>query len=357
MNILPINQEHLKSTKIAYTPRNLKLESVASLLHGEEVIPNVGDLLLAKVTKIGQHSALELANGRRSALFVDDEIVVCYGNRYAPDQYEARVPINLGGCDLVASGGVASVINHRHANIKAPTTIQPIGILADSENRRINLIDTALPKIASLFSRPYIVGVVGTSMNAGKTTTAATLIRGLSGAGYAVGAAKVTGTGSGRDTWLMTDAGSKLTLDFTHAGYPSTYLITSEQVDGILETLITHLSAARVDIVVIEVADGLFQRETAALLNSRVFAKMVDSIIFAAGDAMGAVTGVELLERKKLPIVAISGRLTASPLAALETADATGLPVLDKAALSSSSIVDTLQIPLQGTKTKIQSAG
>ncbi len=356
MNTSLINQRYLQTTKIAYTPRHLKLESVASLLHGDDIIPSAGDMVLARVTKIGQHSELELASGRRSALFIDDEIIVCYGNCYAPDQYEAKMPTDLQACDLVAAGGIASLMNHRHANVKAPTTIQPIGLLADSDNRRINLKDTALPKVVSLFSRPYTVGVVGTSMNADKTATAATLIRGLTNAGYTVGAAKVTGTGSGRDNWLMTDAGSKLTLDITHAGYPSTYLLSPEQVDGIIDTLVTHLSVARVDAIVIEVADGLFQRETAALLNSKVFAKTVDSIIFAASDAMGAVSGVERLEREKLPITAISGPLTASPLASIETANATGLPVLDETALSSSTIVDVLQIPTQKAMMQIQSA-
>lgn len=344
MNITHINQERLLKTKIAYTPRNLKLESVAALLDGDDVIPKAGDIVLAKVTKIGHHAGLELTHGRRSALFVGDEIIVCYGNRYAPDQFEAQIPKDLGSCDLVASGGIAAQMNHRHANVKAPTSIQPIGLLADNQ-RRINLIDTALPKLVSLFSRPYTVGVVGTSMNAGKTTTAATLIRGLVNAGYTVGAAKVTGTGSGRDTWLMTDAGAKLTLDFTHAGFPSTYLATPTQIDSIIETLITHLCVAKVDAIVIEVADGLFQSETAALLHSKVFAKTVDSVIFAAGDAMGAAAGVACLKSKELPVTAISGRLTASPLSIFETEKITGLPVLDKAALSSPDIVDVLQIP------------
>jgi len=347
MNISLISQERLLNAKIAYTPRNLKLETVFSLLDGDDVIPSAGDIVLAKVTKIGHHGGLELAHGRRSALFVGDEIVVCYGNRYAPDQFEAQVPLDLGPCDLVASGGIAARMNHRHASVKAPTSIQPIGLLADINKQRINLKDTALPKLVSLFSRPYTVGVVGTAMNAGKTTTAATLIRGLVNAGYRVGAAKVTGTGSGRDTWLMTDAGSKLTLDFTHAGFPSTYLATPEQIDNIIETLITHLSVAKVDAIVIEVADGLLQCETAALLDSKVFAKTVDSVIFAAGDAMGAAAGVECLKRKKLPVIAVSGRLTASPLAIIETEKATGLPTLDKAALSSQTIVDVLQMPQQ----------
>lgn len=344
MNITRINQERLLKAKLAYTPRNLQLKSVTALLDGDDVIPKAGDMVLAKVTKIGQHAGLELSHGRRSALFVGDEIIVCYGNRYAPDQFEAQVPNDLGPCDLVASGGIAAHMNHRHANVKAPTSIQPIGLLSDSQ-QRINLKDTALPKLSGLIPSPYTIGVVGTSMNAGKTTTAATLIRGLVNAGYTVGAAKVTGTGSGRDTWFMTDAGSKLTLDFTHAGFPSTYLASPAQIDNIIETLVTHLSVAKVDAIVIEVADGLFQSETAALLNSRIFAKTIDSVIFAAGDAMGAAAGVACLKSKKLPVIAISGRLTASPLAISETEKATGLPVLDKAALSSPAIVDVLQIP------------
>lgn len=347
MTILPVHQDRLLKAKVAYTPRNLKLGSVKALLDGSDVTPQVGDLVLAEVTKIGHHSSLELAHGRRSALFVGDEIVVCYGNRYAPDQYEAQVPQDLQPCDLVASGGIAASMNYRHAQTKTPTSIRPIGLLIDEHDRCINLKDTALPKLVSLFPHPYTIGVVGTSMNAGKTTTAAALIRGLVSAGYSVGAAKITGTGSGRDTWLMTDAGSKLTLDFTHAGFPSTYLLSPEQIDHIIEILITNLSIANVDVIVVEIADGLLQRETAALLNSKTFYKVVDGIIFAAGEAMGAAAGAELLERKKLPLVGISGRLTASPLAIIETEKVTGLPVLDKAALASPTIVELLQIRQQ----------
>lgn len=59
---------------------------------------------------------------------------------------------------------------------------------------------------------------------------------------------------------------------------------------------------------------------------------------------MGAVAGAELLERKKLPLTAISGRLTSSPLAIIETEKALGLPVLDKTALSAGTIADVLQV-------------
>ncbi|MBP6057675.1 MAG: DUF1611 domain-containing protein [Nitrosomonas sp.] len=344
MNISHISQERLLNAKIAYTPRNLRLESVAVLWQEDDVIPDNGDMLLAKVTKVGHQNELELMHNRHSALCIGDEIIVCYGNRYAQDQFEAQVPKDLGACDLVAAGGIAARVNRHHTNL-ASTSIQPIGLLADSNGKRINLRDTALPKLVCLFPYPYTVAVIGTTMAADQTATAATMIRGLTNAGYTVGVAKVTGTGSAKNAELMAEAGATLTLDFTHAGFPSTYLATPEQIDNIVEMLVIHLSVARVDAIIIEVADGLFQSETAALLNSRVFAKIVDSVILAASDITDAVAGVECLRRKNLPVTAISGRLTASPLAIIEAVDAAGLPVLDQVALSSQTIVDVLQIP------------
>lgn len=347
MKISPISQERLLNAKRAYTTHSLNLETVVSVLDGDDVIPYAGDMVLAQVTEIGHQTGLELTHGRRSALLVGDEIIVCYGNCHASNQFEAQVPDDLELCDLVVSGGIAASMSYRHADTKAPTRIQPIGLLAGANNQRINLKDIALPKLVSLLPRPYTAGIVGTAMSSGKTTTAATLIRGMVNAGYKVGAAKVTGIGSGRDTWIMTDAGSKLTLDFTHAGFPSTHLATPEEIDNIIETIVAHLSVAKLDAIVIEVADGLLQCETAALLDSKVFAQSVDSVIFAASDAMSAAAGVEYLKRKKLPVTAISGRLAASPSAVIATGKATGLPVLDKAALSSETIMDVLHIPLR----------
>ena len=35
------------------------------------------------------------------------EIMVAYGNRYAPDQFEAELPKTMASCHLAAAGGVA----------------------------------------------------------------------------------------------------------------------------------------------------------------------------------------------------------------------------------------------------------
>lgn len=312
--------------KTPYSTRRVPREAFATIVTDQK--PTVGDLVLVRIDKLGQHKNLELACGRRARLFPGDEIVLAYGNRYAPDQFEAEVPDDLGPCHMVAGGGIAARMISRHARMGIATQIEPIGLIGDRNGRVINLADHALPSLPPPAQRPFTVAVVGTSMNAGKTETVTHTIRGLRNAGYAVGAAKVTGTGAGCDIWSMVDAGAMQVLDFGDAGMPSTYLASLEQCEKAMTTLITHLAAGGAQAIVFEVADGLYQRETAMLLDSPLFRANVDAIIFAAGDAMGSACGAAWLRTRRLPVVAASGLLTTSPLAMREAAVATGLPVL-----------------------------
>lgn len=104
---IPITGEQVSRAKAAYTTRRVDLGIVKQLLTGG-IIPKSGDLVLARIDCIGQHARLELPSGRRAYLSVGDEIIVTHGARYAPDQFESYVPGDLGPCDLVAAGGVAS---------------------------------------------------------------------------------------------------------------------------------------------------------------------------------------------------------------------------------------------------------
>lgn len=334
-----LNANRVECLKTPYTTRRVPKSALVTLLTGE-LVPEVGDLVLARVDKLGQHRHLELACGRRARLFEGDEIVLAYGHRYAPDQFEAEVPRDLDACHMVAGGGVAARVISRHGRMRGATVIQPLGLLGDRSGRRLNLSQFALERARNEGRRAYTVAVVGTSMNAGKTETAANLIRGFANAGLRVSAAKVTGTGSGGDVWAMADAGADAVLDFTDAGLPSTYLAEAAQVERVMTTLLGVLHASGAEAVVFEVADGLYQRETAELLRSPVFARAVDAVVFAAGDAMGSAAGVQALRAMGLPVVAASGLLTASPLAMREAEAATGIRVLDLQALRSREMLD-----------------
>lgn len=327
-----LDAQRLARAKRAYATRRVDLRQATRLL-ADGYAPRAGDLVLARVQKIGHQKRIELVTGRRAELHPGDEIVVCYGNRYAPDQFEAQVAQDLSPCDLVAAGGIAAKCLSRHASMQAATRIAPIGVLGRPDRTALNLDQFGLEPRRAPPRRPPVTAVVGTSMNAGKTTTVAHVALGLTRRGLRVAAAKVTGTGAGGDPWHMLDAGCVTVLDFTDCGYASTYLLEPAQCEAVLETLVAHLSDAAPDVILLEVADGVLQRETRALVSSPAFARLVDDVIFAADDAMGASAGVAWCREQGLNVVGVSGVLTAAPLAIRECAGIVDVPVLDAATL------------------------
>lgn len=329
--VICLDPSRLKSAKKAYTTRYFA-EAVEADPHGyflRQGTPKVGDLVLAKVVKLGSHLRLESPESRRQSMFVGDEIVVAYGNRYAPDQFLAEVPSDLRECQLVAGGGVAGTVLEQHAGMKPATVIQPVGLVA-TRDRVVNLKDLVPAPAATppAGERPTVIAVLGTSMNSGKSTTVGSVINGLAGAGFRVAAGKATGTGSGNDPRLFSDAGAAPVLDFTDFGHPTTFQLDYGTIRNLLLQLIDRLSAAGPDVVVVEIADGVYQAETARLLSDPVFHEAVDQVVFAAADALGATAGVELLQRNGVTVAAVTGLLTASPLAAQEARGVLDVPVI-----------------------------
>jgi hypothetical protein len=329
----------LRLASWAFTTRRVTRGAASGILPAKGQ-PFAGDLVLACVDSIGHHGDLQLVNGRRRHLFVGNEIVVAYGNRYASNQFEALVPETLGPCHLVAGGGLASRAVSWHASIsKGPTQITPIGLLVNAGGDRINLRDFALdPVDRPPEYQPTPIAVVGTSMDAGKTQSAVCLVRGLIAGGLRVGYAKVTGTGAGGDFWWLKDAGADPVLDFTDVGLASTYRVGPEKIESALLTLVAHVASHGVDAVVLEIADGVLQRETAALLESPVFSRLVGGVVLAAQDSMSAVAGAPWLRERPTPLLALSGLLTAAPLQIAEAREATGLPIHDREGLASPDV-------------------
>jgi hypothetical protein len=92
--------------------------------------------------------------------------------------------------------------------------------------------------------------------------------------------------------------------------------------------LITQASAQGADCVVVEIADGLLQRETAALLQTSRFTTTVDAWVLATSDPLGAVGGVSMLRSWGIEPIALSGLISMSSLGIQEVQTATGLPCL-----------------------------
>lgn len=327
----------------SFTTRRVDRARSRTMISGD-LQPQVGDLVLASVECLGHHGNLQLVDGRRRRLFIGDLVIAAYGNRYACEQFEAEVPQSLAPCHLVAGGGIAARALSWHDRIaKGPTTIQPLGLVADEWGHRLNLSDFALgPVTPATPATPTVFAVLGTAMDAGKTETAAHLLRGLKATGRAAGYIKITGTGAGGDTWLLQDAGADRVLDFTDAGLPSTYRVPVTRIENAMEVLINNMAAEGIDSIVMEIADGVYQQETARLVRSETFERFVDGIVLAARDAMGASAGIQALATQSRPILALSGLLSASPLQRREAKAATGVDSLNREELGSASVASRL---------------
>ena len=321
MKYIDLNRSRLLKAKRAFTTRRVPLTRMKTLISADAK-PATGQLVLATVHELGKHRRIERIDGRRAWMLPGDEILVCFGNRYAPDQFEAIVGKDLGMCDLVASGGIASREINRHDRMLPPTRIMPIGIVGDEHGEPLNIADFKInfPKISKLNK---VILVVGTAMNSGKTFTAASIIRGLKANGHRVAGIKATGTGSGGDIWKMKDMGADVVMDFTDGGFASTYKIPSADIESSVLGLIHQASKRRCDYSVVEIADGLQHDETATLLRSEELKSIISGVVFAAYDSLGARAGYEELCSLGYSVLAISGLITRSALSMREVGDDT----------------------------------
>jgi hypothetical protein len=260
--------------------------------------------------------------------------VGAFGNRYATDQYEGYLPRRpVKECDLLSVGGVCGEVASRHTSMVGPTRLRIVGLVGDKHGRPINQRTFGLPPSHAVgegleSGAAEVILVVGSSMNSGKTTTAGTLARALSRANFSVAAGKITGTAAGKDGRFFQACGARPVLDFTSAGYPSTYMLGLEELLGVYESILGNLRASDPDYIILEIADGIFQRETRMMLDSGAIRDSVDHVFFAASDSLSAESGVRSIREYGLPLRATAGSVTQSPLASREAEEALGMPCM-----------------------------
>ena len=327
----------LSQAKFSFVTRGL---GARDLTLGVARQPTQGDLVVARVELLGQHRALEDRHGRRVRLYVGDLVAGAYGSRYATDFYEGYVPAGPH-THLLTAGGVIGTVASSHVRRAPPTQLEVIGAVADADGVPMTLADLTRPVSPVAYPRPATVVVVGSSMNAGKTTTVAGIIRGWAHAGLRVGAGKATGSGSGKDRWVYADAGAHAVVDFLDFGMPSTFGYPTPQLVSTMHRIRDALAAEGATHVVIEIADGLLQSQTHELLAA--LPEFADAVLVAVGDALGAVGAQTVLADAGVSVSALSGLVSASPLAAREAEAATGLPVATPDELARGAALDLLR--------------
>lgn len=293
--------------------------------------PEPGDVVIVRVGDLGRHRVIELANGEEHPISPGETVAVVLGRRYATCEFDGDVPRSLVEGDelhLLNVGGVAGLVKEVTSSLHNPTTLRYLGTAVDETNRVLSTFSNALqPQEESSLD---VLLVIGSAMDSGKTMLASRAIELLVEAGFRVGGAKLTGTSRMKDIYRMQRAGATVVCDFLDAGYPSTYGATADELERIFTALAAYLKEQGASMMVLEVADGVFQPETEAVLSSPVIMDRIRMIIGAASDSMAAYgMHAYLKETHGVTPDFISGIITSQPLCVRELKRRIVTPLLE----------------------------
>jgi hypothetical protein len=309
--------------------------------------PEAGDLVYGRISRISQHSTLENIHGRIHVIHNGTRGIFVFGNRYAPDYYEGLVPEDpCLEADLLARSGIIGKVTTKNSLKKDPTKVRIRGYICNADGQTMNTKQFRLitpKKKEKKTPRSPMILVCGTAMNSGKSMAAVACCWVLTNMGYNVRASKVTGTASLKDILHMNDAGASHYTDFTLLGYPSTYMLDLPELLHIFNTLDLKYANNPKNYWVVELADGIIQRETEMLLFSEEIRSRIHRLVFCANDAFGAIGGLKILEDKfNMKPDAISGVCSSSPLHLRELSAFTNIPVFNSANPDQRLIMDLL---------------
>ncbi len=292
-------------------------------------MPSVGDVVLTEVLTRGQIGIIEDRHGTPSNIFPGDQLVTVFSNHHAPDHGVQYVPAQgVTTCDLLSSGGVCGASSLRHTTKQVPTRLRLLGAICNPNGEPLNQRQFGLQP-CRMADGGDVIAVIDATGTSGKKDTIGTLVRVLRQDGLRVAVARLTGIATSNERHFYARCGAQPVLDFTDAGYPATTMLRLRELLHITDTLVSHLRASGADYIVIELGDGIFQRETRLLLDHPNFSASIDHVIFAAGDSLSAAYGVRYCQQRGLPLRTVNGALTRNPQMMREAEERTGVPCLN----------------------------
>ncbi len=247
------------------------------------------DYVLAEV--LGpSHYPFEIANGRLVDAMAGDLVVGALGKRAATlevvgDWNHAGLK---GEMHALTGAGLFGLATSLSTWLKPLTPILYRGH-AMRDGRKLNMRDF-VGRLPPAVPRAPVILLVGTSMSAGKTTTARVIVRMLAERGLKVLACKVTGAARYRDILSCLDVGAEYVMDFVDAGLPST--VCEEAVYApALDHLLSRMAALDPDVIVAEAGASPLEPYNGAEAYRRL-APLVRLAILCASDPY-AVLGVQ----------------------------------------------------------------
>lgn len=307
--------------KIASVTLRLELDKNAVL--GDEIPAEAGTIVAGRILNAKTtYNTLEDVHGRMVALHPGDVVAGALGHRDALYGYSGRVPkkvavgdelqlLNIGG--VIGSGAKATPGLGEPFKIEVLGSVLRFPYLGTRVGVPAQVQQAALPHRSLPAKLPPVVALVGTCMDAGKTTAASVIIGELNRAGHRIAAGKLTGVSLRRDVLQMHDCGADAISIFTDFGVVTT---NEQNVLSAAHAAIAHLAESEPELLVLEMGDGLLGTYGVhTLLSDSALRSTLQAIVLCAQDPVGAWGGAQLLkDRYGLSVDVVSGRVTDTPV-------------------------------------------
>jgi len=212
-----------------------------------------GDYVVCKILDPGSNQlALELPSGRMRGVMGGEFIIGVLGERFATLEATGtwKNVGNNGNLHVLTAAGLLGKLTSKSVFIPNMMEIKYMGHTS-RKGKKVTMESFVKPVESKKFTTPVVL-LVGTSMSAGKTTSARIVTNLFKIAGLRVVGAKLTGAGRYKDILAIHDVGADVVLDFVDAGLPSSICpkeIYREKVTY-LKNAISHANA---NVAVIEI--------------------------------------------------------------------------------------------------------
>jgi hypothetical protein len=300
--------------KIGSVTKNLDLSHEEELT--DQLSTEMGTVLAVQCLEDKSiYNELELPSGRMSKLKKDDILAVALGERMALKGFAGHLPKTLEVDDIIHLlnfGGVAGECTSANiVEVGEPMRIRVLGGIA----RKGKLLNIGQAKkfepMATMKNDIPLIITTGSSMDSGKTTVAAEVIKTLTRMGMRLAGAKVTGVGALRDMYKMEDYGVYEVVSFIDCGVTSTANVAGDKMVALTKGALEHLAKGDPDAIILEFGDGLMGKYgVQAILEDKQIQKNVRLHIGCARDPVGAVKLGEMCKEIGIPLDVISGPVT-----------------------------------------------
>ncbi len=212
-----------------------------------------GDYVVSKILDPGSNRLMiELPNGRMRGVIGEEYLVGALGERFAT--LEATGTWKEVGMDLkmhvLTAAGLMGKLTSKSVFI--PQMMEVVYLGHAFRNGTKLTMDSFVKSVEPHPFDTPIVLFIGTSMSAGKTTSARIVTNLYKSAGYKVVGAKLSGAGRYKDVLALKDVGADAIFDFVDVGLPSSICEVKRYRDK-LKILLNMVGSQKADIAIVEI--------------------------------------------------------------------------------------------------------